>query len=67
MYIPAGYDLNKIINHIAQEQGTASNIKDKNTRQNVIDSLERMIRHLRLFGKTPENGLAVFSGNASER
>ena len=22
VYIPAGYDLNKIINHLAQEQGT---------------------------------------------
>ncbi|MBS3107981.1 peptide chain release factor aRF-1 [Candidatus Woesearchaeota archaeon] len=67
VYIPAGYDLNRIITSLSQEQGTAANIKDKNTRQNVIDSLERMIRHLRLFGKTPENGLAVFSGNASER
>ncbi|MDI6738106.1 MAG: LAGLIDADG family homing endonuclease [Nanoarchaeota archaeon] len=67
VYIPAGYDLNKIINHIAQEQGTASNIKDKTTRTHVTDSLERMIRHLRLFKCTPPNGLAVFSGDASER
>ncbi|QQG38429.1 MAG: peptide chain release factor aRF-1 [Candidatus Woesearchaeota archaeon] len=63
VYIPAGYDLNKIINHLAQEQGTASNIKDKATRDNVINSLEKMIRHLRLFNKTPEKGLAVFAGN----
>lgn len=67
VYIPAGYDLNKIIQHLQEEQGTASNIKDKNTRNNVIDSLERMIRHLRLFKRTPENGLAVFAGNASHR
>ena len=60
VYIPAGYDLNKIINHLAQEQGTASNIKDKTTRDHVIDSLEKMIRHLRLFKRTPENGLVVF-------
>ena len=31
VYIPAGYDLNKIISHLSQEQGTASNIKDKTT------------------------------------
>ena len=61
--IPTGYDINKIINHLAQEQGTASNIKSTATRKNVIDSLERMIQHLRLFKRTPENGLAVFSGN----
>ena len=67
VYIPAGYELSKITNHLAQEQGTASNIKDAHTRKNVIDSLERMIRHLRLFKQTPPNGLAVFAGNASER
>src|SRR3989344_2164144 len=63
IYIPSGYDLNKIIGHVAREQGTASNIKDKTTRNNVIDSLEKVIRHLRLFKRLPPNGLAVFAGN----
>ena len=67
VYIPTGYDIIKIIHHLSQEQGTASNIKDKNTRNRVIDSLEKMIRHLRLFKKTPPNGLAVFSGNISKK
>ncbi|MBD3202710.1 peptide chain release factor 1 [Candidatus Woesearchaeota archaeon] len=67
VYIPKDYDMNKIINHLSQEQGTASNIKDSTTRKNVIDALERMIQHLRLYKKTPTNGLAVFSGNISER
>ncbi len=67
VYMPAGYDLNKIINHLKQEQGTASNIKSATTRRNVIDGLERMVQHLRLFKKTPEHGLAVFSGNVAER
>ncbi len=67
VYIPTGYDLNKIIGHLSQEQGTATNIKDSTTRKNVIDSLERMIQHLRLFKGTPKNGLAVFSGNVAER
>jgi len=67
VYVPAGYDLNKIIGHIKEEQGTASNIKDKTTRNNVIDSLERIIRHLRLFKKTPDNGLAIFAGNFSDK
>jgi peptide chain release factor subunit 1 len=64
-YVPAGYELNKIIQHVQQEQGTAANIKDKTTRNSVIDSLERIIRHLRLYKQTPENGLAVFAGDAS--
>lgn len=67
VYIPAGYDLNKIINHLQQEQGTATNIKSKQTRDNVISALERMIQHLKLFDRTPERGLAVFSGNVAER
>jgi len=67
VYIPQGYDMNKIINHISQEQGTATNIKSKGTRENVISALERMIQHLRLFKRTPENGLAVFAGNVAEK
>ncbi len=67
VYIPAGYDMNKIISHLNQEQGTASNIKDKQTRDNVISSLEKAIRHLRVIGRTPTNGLAIFAGNVSEK
>jgi len=67
VYIPSGYDMTKIINHLSQEQGTATNIKSASTRKNVIDALERMIQHLRVVGKTPAHGLAVFSGNVAER
>lgn len=68
VYIPAGYDMNKIINHLSQEQGTAVNIKSTSTRKNVQDALERMIQHLRSnYTKTPEHGLAAFSGNVAER
>ena len=67
VYVPAGYDLNKIIQHLQQEQGTATNIKSAQTRNNVIDALERMIVHLRLFKGTPKNGLASFSGNVASR
>lgn len=67
VYIPADYDMNKIINHLAQEQGTAANIKSASTRNNVIDALERMLQHLKLFKRTPPHGLAVFSGNILAR
>ncbi|MDO8740942.1 MAG: peptide chain release factor aRF-1 [Candidatus Woesearchaeota archaeon] len=67
VYVPQEYDLNKIIQHLDQEKGTATNIKSTSTRKNVIDALERMIQHLKLFKRTPENGLAVFSGNVAER
>ena len=67
VYIPQEYDINKVIQHLQQEQGTAQNIKSASTRTNVIDALERMIRSLRLYKQTPPNGLAIFSGNTSER
>lgn len=67
VYVPAGYDLDAIINHLQQEQGTASNIKSKQTRTNVIDALERMIQHLKTVVKTPKNGLCAFSGNIAEQ
>jgi len=67
VYVPAGYQLDAIINHLQQEQGTATNIKSKQTRTNVIDALERMIQHLKTLPRTPANGLAAFSGNVAER
>ena len=65
VYIPKDYEMTKIINHLAEEQGTASNIKSAVTRKNVQSALEKMIQHLRLFAKTPPNGLAVFTGNVA--
>jgi len=67
VYVPAGYDITKISNHLFQEQGTAVNIKSTATRKNVQDALEKMIQHLKLYNKTPKNGLAAFSGNVAER
>lgn len=67
VYVPSGYDINKIINHLKQEQGTATNIKSTSTRKNVVDALERLVQHLRLFKKTPPNGLVAFAGNVAEK
>jgi peptide chain release factor subunit 1 len=67
VYIPEGYELNKIMSHLADEQGTATNIKSSQTKKNVIDALEKMIQHLKIYKRTPGNGLAVFSGNVAER
>lgn len=67
VYVPQGYDIVKVIGHLQQEQGTAENIKSASTRKNVISALERMIQHLKLYKKTPPNGLAAFSGNVSEK
>ncbi len=67
VYVPQGYDLNGVINQLQQEQGTATNIKSKSTRDNVIAALEKMTQHLKLVKRTPPNGLVAFAGNVAER
>jgi peptide subunit release factor 1 (eRF1)/intein/homing endonuclease len=65
VYIPSGYNLVDAMNQIFQEKGTASNIKSKTTRKNVLTALEKILQHLKLFRKTPPNGLVIFCGNVS--
>ena len=65
VYIPEGYDVNSVQRQLEAEKSTAKNIKSTATRKNVIDALEKIIRHLKGLKKTPENGLALFSGNVS--
>jgi len=67
VYIPQGYDINGVLSQLSSEQGTASNIKSKSTRKNVVDGLEKAIQALRLHKQTPPNGLVVFAGNVSQR
>ncbi len=67
VYVPAGYSLNEINTQLSQEQGTADNIKSKPVRKNVTTALDKISRHLQLYKKTPENGLALFCGNISEK
>ncbi len=65
VYVPAGYNMDKIIAHLSDEKGTASNIKSAVTRKNVQAALEKMLVHLKGIGRTPENGIAVFCGNVA--
>jgi len=65
VYVPAGYNINESSSQISNEQSTASNIKSKSTKKNVMTALEKIVRHLKLFKKTPPNGLVVFCGNVS--
>ena len=66
VYVPSGYDVNSVQKQLEAEKSTAKNIKSTATRKNVIDALEKIVRHLKGLKKTPENGLAVFAGNVSK-
>ena len=67
VYLSPKSDLTKQIQTLQDEQGTATNIKDKNTSKSVISALERMIRTMKTIDKLPKNGLAIFSGNISDK
>jgi len=66
VYIPAGYNVNATQKQLESEKGTAKNIKSTATRNNVIDALEKIVRFLKDFKKTPKNGMAIFCGNVSK-
>ncbi|MDD5417847.1 MAG: peptide chain release factor aRF-1 [Candidatus Nanoarchaeia archaeon] len=66
VYVPAGFSLDIIANQIFQERHTATNIKSKSTRKNVLSALDKIINELKKYKQTPKNGLVVFSGNVSE-
>ena len=66
IYIPAGYPIIETTNRLRTEHGQAGNIKSKTTRGNVQDAIDKIINYLKLFRKTPKNGVAIFCGNISK-
>jgi len=71
VYIAPDSDLAKVTQQLRDEQGTASNIKSKGTRKNVLGALERIIQFLRTYidkSRTPPpHGMVVFAGNVAGR
>lgn len=65
--IPTGQNINTVTRQLEAEKSTANNIKSKTTRKNVIDAIDMIIRTLKDTVKTPENGLAIYCGNISQK
>lgn len=65
VYVPANYSLHEVLGQLRSEQSTAENIKSKPVRKNVTTALEKIMRRIQLYKKTPEHGLALFCGNVS--
>jgi len=66
VYIPAGQNIYTVADQLEAEKSTAKNIKSTGTRKNVGNALDKITRQLKEYKKTPENGLAIFSGNVSK-
>ena len=67
LYIPSGHNIQEIMGMLKQEYALTQNVKSRATRHNVLDALEKTMNHLRLFKKTPPNGLVIFCGNVSKK
>ncbi len=62
LYIPLKRPLHEISSALKEEYNTASNIKSDVTRTHVQDALVKIMQRLKLYDKTPENGIAMFCG-----
>lgn len=47
---------------LAEEYGTASNIKSRVNRQSVLSAITSTQQRLKLYNKVPPNGLVVYCG-----
>ena len=66
VFVPAGYNLQEIVNMLKQEYTLTENVKNKTVRNNVLGAIDKILSELRLFKKTPKNGIVFYSGNVSE-
>ncbi|MFX0169337.1 MAG: peptide chain release factor aRF-1 [Candidatus Hodarchaeota archaeon] len=62
LYIPPDRQMSDVVGTLRDEYGTASNIKSKSTRKNVMDAIQTVIQRLKIIPTPPPNGLAVFAG-----
>ncbi|MCX6798760.1 MAG: peptide chain release factor aRF-1 [Candidatus Diapherotrites archaeon] len=68
LFMPPDVDRGTIMSQITEEMSQSSNIKSPTTRKNVQGALRKVQNFLKTIDfDLPENGLAVFCGNISER
>jgi len=62
LLIPPKDQIAPVSKKIADELGTATNIKSRVTRQSVITALTSVQARLKLYNKVPTNGLVIYCG-----
>lgn len=67
VFVPAGFNLQEIVNMLKQEYTLTENVKNKTVRNNVLGAIDKILSELRLFKKTPKNGIVFYAGNVSEK
>lgn len=62
LIIPPKDQVSRIAKMLAEEYGTASNIKSRVNRQSVLSAITSTQSRLKLYNKVPPNGLVVYCG-----
>jgi peptide chain release factor subunit 1 len=62
LIIPGKDSIHQIGKMLTEEAGTASNIKSRVNRQSVLSAITSAQQRLKLYNKTPPNGLVLFTG-----
>jgi peptide chain release factor subunit 1 len=62
LIIPPKDQLSRITRMLAEEYGTASNIKSRVNRLSVLSAITSTQQRLKLYNKVPPNGLVVYCG-----
>ncbi|KZL66119.1 eukaryotic peptide chain release factor subunit 1, partial [Colletotrichum tofieldiae] len=62
LIIPPKDQISRAAKMLAEEYGTASNIKSRVNRQSVLSAITSTQQRLKLYNKVPPNGLVVYCG-----
>ncbi|CAA2970627.1 eukaryotic peptide chain release factor subunit 1-3-like [Olea europaea subsp. europaea] len=62
LIIPPGDQVSRVTKMLAEEYGTASNIKSRVNRQSVLGAITSAQQRLKLYNKVPPNGLVLYTG-----
>ncbi|KAJ2309189.1 Electron transfer flavoprotein alpha-subunit, partial [Coemansia sp. RSA 2705] len=62
LIVPAKQQITQISTQLTDELGTASNIKSRVNRQSVQAAIISAQQRLRLYSRTPPNGLVIYCG-----
>jgi len=62
LIIPPKDQISRVSKMLAEELGTASNIKSRVNRQSVLSAITSTQQRLKLYNKVPPNGLVVYCG-----
>jgi len=62
LILPPGSQISQASKMLAEEYGTASNIKSRVNRLSVLSAITSTQQRLKLFSKVPPNGLVIYCG-----